>query len=109
MNLSLVPRAPSRLLIPLGIPLLLAGCAGTPVEHLPESAINTGDTAWMLISAALVMLMTPALALFYGGLVRSKNVLSVVMQSFIALGVVTMLWVLVGYSLAFAPSAIQFN
>lgn len=61
----------------------------------------------MLVSAALVMLMTPALALFYGGLVRPKNVLSVVMQSFIALGVVTVLWVLVGYSLAFAPSAIR--
>lgn len=109
MRLFQVPRAPAKLLIPFGLLLLLSGCAGTPVEHLPESALNTGDTAFMLVSAALVMLMTPALALFYGGLVRSKNVLSVVMQSFIALGVVTVLWVLVGYSLAFAPSAIKFG
>ena len=63
--------------------------------------IDTGDTAWVLVSAALVMFMTPGLALFYGGLVRAKNVLGTVMQSLIALGVVTVLWVLVGYSLAF--------
>jgi Amt family ammonium transporter len=66
---------------------------------MPE--INTGDTAWMLASAALVMFMTPGLALFYGGLVRTKNVLATIMQSFIALGVVTVVWVLVGYTLAF--------
>jgi len=63
--------------------------------------IDTGDTAWVLVSAALVMFMTPGLALFYGGLVRAKNVLGTVMQSLIALGVVTVLWVLVGYSLVF--------
>ena len=63
--------------------------------------INTGDTAWLLTSTALVMFMTPGLALFYGGLVRAKNVLGTVMQSLIALGVVSVLWVLVGYSLAF--------
>jgi len=63
--------------------------------------IDSGDTAWVLVSAALVMFMTPGLALFYGGLVRAKNVLGTVMQSLIALGVVTVLWVLVGYSLAF--------
>jgi Amt family ammonium transporter len=63
--------------------------------------VDTGDTAWVLVSAALVMFMTPGLALFYGGLVRAKNVLGTVMQSLIALGVVTVLWVLVGYSLAF--------
>src|SRR5688572_13687186 len=66
--------------------------------------IDTGDTAWMLISTALVLLMTPALALFYGGLVRSKNVLSTFMHSFFALGLVTLQWVVIGYSLAFAPS-----
>jgi Amt family ammonium transporter len=107
MKLPPVRFGAAKPLILFGAPLLLAGCAGTPVEHLPESAINTGDTAFMLVSAALVMLMTPALALFYGGLVRSKNVLSVVMHSFIALGVVTMLWVVLGYSLAFAPSALK--
>jgi Amt family ammonium transporter len=63
--------------------------------------VDAGDTAWVLASAALVMFMTPGLALFYGGLVRAKNVLGTVMQSLIALGVVTVLWTLVGYSLAF--------
>lgn len=66
-------------------------------------AINTGDTAFLLISAALVMFMTPGLALFYGGMVRQKNVLGTLMQSFFALALVTVLWVLVGYTLAFGP------
>jgi ammonium transporter, Amt family len=63
--------------------------------------INAADTAWMMISTAMVMLMTPGLALFYGGMVRSKNVLSTIMMSFICLGVVGILWALYGYSLAF--------
>jgi ammonium transporter, Amt family len=63
--------------------------------------VNAADTAWILISAALVMLMTPALALFYGGMVRRKNVLSTFMMSFAALGLVGLLWVLYGYSLSF--------
>jgi Amt family ammonium transporter len=63
--------------------------------------IDTGDTAWVLTSAALVMFMTPGLALFYGGLVRSKNVLGTIMHSFIALGIVSVLWVVIGYTLAF--------
>jgi Amt family ammonium transporter len=67
--------------------------------------IDTGDTAWVLMSTALVMLMIPGLALFYGGLVRQKNVLSTIMHSFFLLALVTVLWVVVGYSLAFAPSA----
>ncbi len=67
-------------------------------------AINAGDNAWMLVSTALVLLMTgPGLALFYGGLVRRKNVLSMLMQSFTAMALVTVLWVLIGYSLGFAP------
>jgi Amt family ammonium transporter len=65
--------------------------------------VDTGDTSWVLISSALVMLMTPGLALFYGGMVRRKNVLGTIMQSFIALGVITILWVLYGYSLSFGP------
>jgi Amt family ammonium transporter len=64
--------------------------------------MNQADTAWMLISTALVLLMTPALAFFYGGLVRSKNALNTMMMSFIALGFVGVLWALVGYSLAFS-------
>ena len=67
------------------------------------SKVDTGDTAWMLVSAAFVMLMTPGLAFFYGGMVRAKNVLNMLMQSFVALGVVTLVWVLWGYSLAFSP------
>src|SRR5215475_5677667 len=65
--------------------------------------MNAADTAWMLISTALVLLMTPALAFFYGGLVRSKNVLNTMMMSFISLGFVGVAWAVVGYSLAFAP------
>ena len=63
--------------------------------------INAADTAWILISAALVMLMTPALALFYGGMVRRKNLLSTMMMSFAIIALVGILWVLYGYSLAF--------
>ncbi len=67
--------------------------------------VNTGDTAWLLMSAALVMLMTPALGFFYGGLVRSKNVLSTIMHSFFMLALISVQWVLWGYSLAFSPDA----
>ncbi len=65
--------------------------------------INSGDTAFVLIATALVMLMTPGLALFYGGMVRKKNVLATIMQSFILLAVISIQWVLWGYSLAFGP------
>jgi Amt family ammonium transporter len=63
--------------------------------------VSPGDTAWILVSSALVMLMTPGLALFYGGMVRRKNILSTIMMSFVALGLVGVLWVLYGYSLSF--------
>jgi Amt family ammonium transporter len=66
--------------------------------------IDTGDTAWLLVSTALVMLMTPGLALFYGGMVQGKNVLSTFMHSFFALGIVSLQWVICGYSLAFGKS-----
>src|SRR3990170_7976366 len=65
--------------------------------------MNQADTAWMLVSTALVLLMTPALAFFYGGLVRSKNALNTMMMSFVSLGFVGGLWALIGYSLAFGP------
>ena len=69
-----------------------------------ESQINSGDTAFILISAALVMLMTiPGLALFYSGLVRRKNVLGTIMQSFVLVGLITIQWVVIGYSLSFGP------
>jgi Amt family ammonium transporter len=75
--------------------------AATAAEAV--SRIDSGDTAWMLISTALVMLMTPGLALFYGGMVRGKNVLGTIMQSFIAIAVISVQWILVGYSLSFGP------
>ena len=79
--------------------VLLLWPAAAWAQETPE--IDTGDTAWMLVSCALVLLMTPGLALFYGGLVRSKNVLNTMMLSMIALGVMTVQWVVVGYSLSF--------
>jgi ammonia channel protein AmtB len=60
--------------------------------------LDTGDTAWLLTCTALVLLMTPGLAFFYGGMVRAKNVLAMLMQNYVAIGVVTVTWVLVGYS-----------
>ncbi|MGA7563947.1 MAG: ammonium transporter [Desulfobaccales bacterium] len=70
--------------------------------------MNSGDNAFMLMSAALVMLMTPGLALFYGGMVRQKNVLGTIMQNFILLGVISVLWAIYGYSLAFGPDVGHF-
>jgi Amt family ammonium transporter len=66
-----------------------------------EGTLDTGDTAWMMVACALVMLMTPGLALFYGGMVRSKNVLSSLMHSFFAMGLMSIQWVVLGYTLAF--------
>ena len=65
--------------------------------------MNTGDTAWVLTASALVLLMTPGLAFFYGGLVRKKNIVSTLMYSFVSIGIVGVVWVLWGYSLAFGP------
>src|SRR5205823_845869 len=74
----------------------------TTLEAAAKSAQSAGDNAWMLTSAALVLLMTgPGLALFYGGLVRKKNILSTVMHSFIMMGLITVIWAIAGYSLAF--------
>jgi Amt family ammonium transporter len=67
------------------------------------SNINPGDTAFILICVALVAIMTPGLAFFYGGLVRRKNVITIMMQSFVSLGVVTLIWIVCGFSLAFGP------
>jgi len=80
--------------------------AGEPTAAVVASVqagVDSGDTAWMLVSAALVMLMTPGLAFFYGGLVRRKNILSVLMQCLMILCLVSVQWVLFGYSLAFSP------
>jgi len=86
----------------LGVSLCAAGAA--LADEAPK--IDTGDTAWMLTSAALVLMMTaPGLALFYGGLVRSKNGLATIMQSFVLMALISVQWVLYGYSLAFAPGS----
>ncbi|HEU0243623.1 MAG TPA: ammonia channel protein, partial [Candidatus Limnocylindrales bacterium] len=94
-------RAAGRLLSGgLGAAALLGALPGIAAAA-DGTAIDTGDTAWMLISTALVMVMLPGLALFYGGLVRRKNVLSTIMHSFFGLALVSVVWVLVGFSLAF--------
>ncbi len=87
--------------------LLAPGLLTFPAQaqDATSAAISGGDTAWMLIATALVLLMTPALAFFYGGLVRAKNVLNTMMMSFIALGVSGVLWALLGYSLAFGEGS----
>lgn len=78
--------------------------AATPVAAAAAPVVNSGDTAWVLVSTALVMLMTiPGLAFFYGGLVRKKNVLSVLMQCFFLMCAITLQWVVFGYSLSFGP------
>src|SRR5687768_4210040 len=66
--------------------------------------INAGDTAWILVATALVMMMTPALAFFYGGMVRKKNLLSTINLSFISIGLISIQWILIGYTLAFGTS-----
>src|SRR5271165_6624913 len=86
-------------LLPL---LLVAGPALADQPKIP--AVDTGDTAWMLASTALVLLMTiPGLALFYGGMVRKKNILATLMQCFAVTCIVTIVWTVAGYSLAFTP------
>ncbi|HEX6541089.1 MAG TPA: ammonium transporter [Ktedonobacterales bacterium] len=93
------------LVILLGMGLLIGLAsrlfAGASAGAFNAQAINTGDTAWVLASAALVMIMTPAVGFFYGGMVRSKNVVSVIKQSLLILCLVSLQWVLVGYSLVF--------
>ena len=86
----------------LATTVALTTLASPLVAYAEQSEIDSGDTAWVLVSAALVLFMTPGLALFYGGMVRSKNALSTLMHSFFAMGLMTIQWVVVGYSLAFA-------
>src|SRR5438874_1311803 len=90
-----------RLLVTSALLLCLspALAAQAPAGH----AVDSGDTAFMLVSAALVMLMTPGLAFFYGGMVRPKNVLGTMMQSFMAVAIISVQWLAIGYSLGFGP------
>ena len=71
------------------------------ILNIEGTKIDTGDTAWLLVSTALVLIMTPGLAFFYGGLVRKKNVISTMLQSFVCMGLITVLWIVVGFSLVF--------
>ena len=89
--------------IVLAILVLLSAFTATSYTEL-SSSIDKGDTAWMLVSSAFVLLMTPGLSFFYGGMINKKNVISTMLQSFVALGVISVLWVLVGFSLAFGES-----
>ena len=92
---------PLLLLVALGV---LAACLPALPTTLVTEGLNTGDTAWMLCATALVLLMTPGLAFFYGGMVNTKNVISTMLQSFVAMGIISLLWVVVGFSLAFGNS-----
>src|SRR3989339_1760356 len=89
--------------VPAATPAPAVAAQPAPVAVPAPPKVDSGDTAWVLISSALVMLMTPGLALFYGGMVRRKNILSTIMMSFVCLGLVALLWVLYGYTLAFGP------
>lgn len=85
---------------------ILVAISALSATRYPEltSEIDKGDTAWMLVSCAFVLLMTPGLSFFYGGMMNKKNVISTMLQSFVALGVVSVLWVVIGFSLAFGDS-----
>lgn len=91
------------MLLLVALILLIAGSTA-PINSLPQ--INGADTAWMLTSSALVLVMTPGLAFFYGGMVNKKNVISTMLQSFICMVVITIVWVIVGFSLVFGDSVI---
>src|SRR5579884_4000071 len=107
---GLGPQARRALLLGLALLSLLclgytlAAAQGTPPSTPAPPKADTGDTAWMLASTALVMLMTPGLALFYGGMVRRKNILGTMMHSMVALGIIGIQWLLYGYALAFGDS-----
>jgi Amt family ammonium transporter len=94
--------------IPFAIVLIIVALAlifpSVDVVNVPGNKIDPGDTAWLLTATALVLLMTPGLAFFYGGMVSKKNVLSTMMQSFVCMGVITIIWVIFGFSLAFGDS-----
>ena len=98
--------ASPRRLLSFAVPMLLGFASLAHAETTEPTQFNGADTAWLLLSAVLVLMMTiPGLALFYGGMVRRKNVLSTLMQSFILVAVVSIQWVIFGYSVAFAPGS----
>ena len=83
-------------------------CSPAFAQTTPAAALNSGDTAWMIVASMLVLMMTiPGAALFYGGMVRAKNLLSVMMQCFAITALVTVLWMIYGYSLAFSTEGMR--
>ena len=90
-----------RLLVVFVLLFLFGG-----IQASNGKSIDSGATAWMLTSTALVLLMVPGLAMFYGGLVRTKNVLGTIMHSFVAMGIISVLWVIFGYSMSFGKSVL---
>jgi len=97
-NLAIIP-----FLVLIAISILSLFIPAVPGNIVTEG-LNGGDIAWMLAASALVLLMTPGLAYFYGGMINTKNIISTMLQSFIAMGVISVLWVVVGFSLAFGRS-----
>lgn len=91
------------LILLVAVSILAVFQPAVPTTIVTEG-INSGDTAWMLAATALVLLMTPGLAYFYGGMIDTKNIISTMLQSFIAMGVISVLWIVVGFSLAFGDS-----
>jgi Amt family ammonium transporter len=111
MTLAQVRRKTERIREFSALPFLLVAAisvAGAVFRAAPQAVtggpINAGDVAWMLTATGLVLLMTPGLSFFYGGMVRTKNVVSTMLQSFVAMGVISMLWIAVGFSLSFGDS-----
>src|SRR3982751_4354632 len=103
MHMKRATPIPYLLLVILAV-LALLPVHGRPPAIASAGEINTGDVAWMLTASALVLLMTPGLSFFYGGMVGFKNVVSTMLQSVVALGGISLLWVLVGFSLALGDS-----
>ena len=111
MTLAMVRRKTERIREFSALPfLLIAGvsvlgaCFRSAPQRVTGGPINPGDVAWMLTATGLVLLMTPGLSFFYGGMVRTKNVVSTMLQSFVAMAVISILWIVVGFSLAFGDS-----
>jgi len=103
-KLSYIPFLVLTVVAILGLVFSIPPSAPTAEIAEKLAAINTGDTAWMLTAAAFVLLMTPGLAFFYGGMVSSNNIISTMLQSFISMAVISVLWIVIGFSLAFGDS-----